>query len=136
MNLHAVVRGAISSVNPDMPDAVLFKSHGYDTVSSGKQIPKYAAPITVSIQVQAMSTRDLMKTNFLNLQGTLRAVYMYGATHAIVRPLVIGGDVLEFALETGSTPRRWLVVSELEPWGTAGWCKLAVQLQQQGASAA
>ena len=131
LNLHSITRGPINAVNSDIA-AVLYRSDGYDTVSSGKQVPKYLAPQDVTIQVQALSTNDLTHTELVNLQGSLRAVYLFGTVHAIVRTELKGGDKLLFAQVEGEPMQPWLVVTVLEPWSSsgAGWCKLAVQLQQ------
>ena len=125
MNLHGIVRGAITSVNADIR-ATLKRSTGYATGADGTQTPTYAT-LSGMIQVQAMSQTDMQKTNFLNIQGTMRAVYMRGNWGGVIRTDQKGGDVLSFG-ETPNCPvKDWKVVQALETW--SNWCKLAVVLQ-------
>jgi hypothetical protein len=130
MNLHGIVRGAIGTVNPDQ--AVTYRaSTGYSTGADGTRTPTYAADVTVSAQVQALSGQDLKHTDFLNIQGVKRAVYLFGNTQGVVRPDVKGGDLLVFPQALGGTPQTWLVVVVLETWNPdrLGWCKVGVVLQ-------
>ena len=122
MNLHAIVTPLISTVNPPTPGTVRV-STGYTTADDGSQVPTYAPPAPVTMQVQALSTKELAHTDSLNLQGTLRAVYVNGAFEGENRRAGKGGDLFTFA------GNDWLVVTVLEPWDNDGWCKLVVQLQ-------
>jgi hypothetical protein len=130
MNLHAIVRGAINTVNPDQT-VVLRASTGYTTNAAGKRTPTYAADATVAAQVQALSGRDLQHPDFLNVQGIKRAVYLYGDVQGVVRPNAKGGDLLVFPQDLGGTAQLWLVVAVLETWNpdATGWCKVGVVLQ-------
>jgi hypothetical protein len=129
LNLHAITRAAIQSVNPDI-SATYLKSTGYTTDGSGARTPSYVST-DVKIQVQALTGKDLQHPAMQNAEGVLRAVYMYGNTQGVVRPDVKGGDLLEFPQVQGGTPQQWLVVAVLETWSpdAAGWCKLGVNLQ-------
>jgi len=53
MNLHQIVRGAITTVNPDYT-ADLYHSAGYHTDEAGQQIPYYVKA-TIPIQIQAIT---------------------------------------------------------------------------------
>lgn len=130
LNLHSEVRGAITSVNPDIP-ATYRASSGYSTDAAGNRTPEYTdTPVT--IQVQALSAGDLRQVDYLNLQGVKRAVYMFGNTQGVDRPDLKGGDLLVFKQTVGSSlSQTFLVVGVLETWtpDLPGWCKLAVGLQ-------
>lgn len=125
MNLHGIVRGAITTVNPDIP-ATLLCSTGYTTDSSGERTPTFDT-FTGDIQVQACSGKDIERTNFLNIQGVLRTVYDYGNWTGIVRVDEKGGDILQFPQVPGAAIQTWKVVIVKETW--PDWCSFIVQLQ-------
>jgi hypothetical protein len=81
--------------------------------------------MTVIAQVQALSGRDLRQIEGLNLQGTLKTIYVNGRIAGVVRVQSKGGDLV--TLPDGSV---WLVSQVLEPWNaTAGWTKAVIALQ-------
>lgn len=126
MNLHAIVRGAISAINPDVM-AMVRRSTGAPTVlADGTQVPTYSDTV-VRMQVQALTYSDLQKLDALNIQGVRRAVYLNGAVMGVVRAAQRGGDMLIFP--TGTLPEgdTWLCVQALEQW--PDWCKIAITLQ-------
>lgn len=125
MNLHGMVRGAITSVNPDIT-ATLYRSNGYTTTASGKQVPAYTI-LSGSIQVQGVSAKDLEHTDFLNIQGILRTVYIKGNWAGVVRADQKGGDIMKFPQVPGAVVQDWLVVSVKETW--PDWCSVIVCLQ-------
>lgn len=127
MNLHGIVRGAITSVNPDVL-CPYYKSSGYGVDSTFAQVPTYAAPVTVPCQIQALTARDLQHKDLVNIEGLKRAVYMYGNTQGVVRADAKGGDILAFAQVPGGTIQYWKVVVVLETW--PDWSKVAVVLQR------
>jgi hypothetical protein len=131
MNLHAIAGPVVNAVTPPIAGLIL-RSAGYNTDPAGKQIPKYLAAQSTEMRVQALSGKDLDHTNFLNLQGTLRAVYLYGDTQGVIRPLIKGGDLLQFAEFPGQPVSNWLVTLVLETWA-AGWSKVIVTLQNDSA---
>lgn len=134
MNLHGIVRGAITTVNPDR--SITWKtSTGSTTSASGKQTPTYATA-TIVAQIQPTSGDDLKKIEYLNMQGIFRTVYAFGDVEGIVRPDLKGGDLLQFAPVLGGTLRNWLVVHVLETWtpDTAGWCAVIAVLQEGAAT--
>lgn len=79
---------------------------------------------TLMGQVQPMGWKDLQQTDALNLQGTMRKVYLYGQVEAIVRPDNKGGDLI-----TDPSGRVWLVSNVLEDWTYSGWCAVVATLQ-------
>lgn len=129
MNLHNVVRGAISAVNPPLP-GVWRKNTDYTTGPSGKRTPVYAAVVNMPLQVQALSGKDLRLLDSLNIQGVQRAIYANGNIQGVNRVNRQGGDLLQFTdSEFGLS--WWLVEIVLETWPT-GWCKVGVTLQMTG----
>lgn len=128
LNLHGIVRGAITSVNSDIP-IIYLQSTGNTVGVTGKQTPTYAAPVTIPGQVQPVSGAQLRKYAFLQAQGTYKSVYFYGDIEAIVRSMQRGGDLLQFAdPSTGNVSATWLVSKVDETWKT-GWCRVIVTLQ-------
>ncbi len=130
LNLHAVVRGAINSVNPDM--SVTYRaSTGWTAAAGGVQTPTYASDATVGAQVQPLGRKDLEHRDMANIQGVTRAVYLFGNAQGVVRPDAKGGDLLLFPQNRGGSAQVWKVCAVLETWGpdTTGWCKVGVVLQ-------
>ena len=126
MNLHGIVRGAITSVNPDVP-ATLRRSTGtYTTAPDGKRTPGYVDTAGVMVQVQGLSAKDIQHMDALNIQGVLRSVHLNGDWQGVVRPLGQGGDLFRFSNPAG-VMQWWLVVNVMETWPV--WCRVIVALQ-------
>ena len=124
MNIFATVTPIIGAVNASTP-ATLQKSEGYQTMADGTQAPIYAEAQDITAQVQSLTSGDLRQVEGLNLNGTLRAIYLYGHAKATVRVSQKGGDLVTIASE--SSAGVWLVHQVLESWD--GWCKVACSLQ-------
>ena len=122
MNLHQIASGLISAVNP-FQNATVQVSTGYTTAASGKRSPIYTDPITVSAQVQELTTQNLRQLDALNIQGSMRKIYMNGALFGAVRFSQRGGDLITLADGT-----VWLTTAVLERWDT-GWVAVSVTLQ-------
>lgn len=120
MNLHQIVRGAITMVNPDVP-GVLKVNSGFTTAPGGKRAQSYT-DVDVIVQMQSLSSTDLKQVDAINVQGILQSAYLNGNFNGINRPEQQGGDML---IVDGKT---WLVVkvAELYP----DWCHLIVNLQR------
>jgi hypothetical protein len=125
MDLHSLVSGLVSAVNPETP-ADLYSNLGYTIGASGKQSPTYDDPIKGSIQVQALSGQQLQHLNNLNISGVLRKAYLGGDWQSVVRSTMKGGDKFVFS-HAGIADGTWLVVQVLETW--PDWCCVALQLQ-------
>ena len=121
MDLRGIANGVSSTVNPNKTVTVL-RSTGYTIGAGRKQVPSYATPVEGPGQVQALDGKDLQQLDGLNVQGTIRAIYLRGALAGVIRPDGTGGDLVETA--DGQT---WLVVKVLESWPT--WTKAAIVLQ-------
>lgn len=120
MDLRGLANGVTSTVNPNQTVTVL-RSTGYTIGAGRRQVPSYAAPVTGPGQIQALDANDLKQLDGLNVQGTIRAIYLRGALAGVIRPDGTGGDIVQIA------GQDWLVVKVLESWPT--WTKAAIVLQ-------
>lgn len=122
MDLRGLANSATSTVNPNTIVTVR-RAKGY-TVAVGagqRQTATYEADIVGPAQVQALTGSDLRHLDGLNIQGTLKAVYLRGKLAGVIQPKGKGGDLIIICGEV------WLVVQVLENWPT--WTKVAVQYQ-------
>lgn len=124
MDLRGIANGVSSTVNPNKTVTVR-RSTGYTIGAGRKQVPSYAAPVTGPGQIQALDANDIKQLDGLNIQGTIRAIYLRGALAGVVRPDGTGGDLVQI------DGQNWLVVKVLEGWPT--WTKAAIVLQMPGA---
>lgn len=120
MDLRGMANGVTSSVNENTLVSVQ-RSTGYTTGAGARQVPTYAAAVTGPANIQALSSDDIKQLDGLNIQGTLRAIYLRGVLAGVVRPEGTGGDLVTFNSQT------WLVVKVLESW--PNWTKAAICLQ-------
>jgi hypothetical protein len=124
MDLRGLANGVTSIINPNETVTVL-RSTGYTIGSGAKQVPSFAAPVTGPAQVQALDADDIKQLDGLNIQGTIRAIYLRGPLAGVVRPNQTGGDIVKRKNET----ELWLVVKVLESW--PDWTKAVIVLQGQ-----
>jgi len=109
MNLHALVRPLIGTINPDV--VVSWQvAIGYTTQLDGTQVPSYSV-VSAPMQVQGLSAKELAHLERLNIEGVFRRVYTYGNAQGVVRPDFKGGDLLAFAQQYGGNPQLWKVVN-------------------------
>lgn len=120
MDLRGIANSAASTVNANIPVTVL-RSTGYTIGAGRKQVPSYAAPVAGFGQMQALDSKDLQQLDGLNIQGKIRAVYLYGELAGVIRPDGTGGDIVRI------DNKDWLVVKVLEGW--SAWTKVACVLQ-------
>ncbi len=123
INLRGIANSVTQAVNPNELVTVLL-STGYTIGQGAKQVPTYAAGFDGYAQVQALDGEDLKQIENLNIQGVIRAIYLYGELAGVVRPDQKGGDLIR---RTGQFASDWLVVKVLEQWPT--WAKAAIVLQ-------
>lgn len=100
---------------------MVLRSTGYAIGAGRIQTPTYAAPVSGPAQIQALDSVDLKQLDGLNIQGTIRAIYLRGVLAGVIRPDGTGGDIVQI------DGRDWLVVKVLESWPT--WTKAAITLQ-------
>lgn len=120
MDIRAIANAAIQVVNPDITVTVL-RSDGYAIGVGRKQEPSYEDPVEGPAQLQALDNDDLKQLDGLNIQGTIRAIYLRGSLAGVIRPDSKGGDLVLFGGQT------WLVFKVLETWPL--WTKAAIVLQ-------
>lgn len=130
MNLQRVTAGVISAVNPPIPCTIQV-SAGYAIGADGSQVPAYTTYSGIPCQVQSLTAQDLRHLDGLNLQGTLRAIYLTGNVEGVDRAAIKGGDLFTMPdMPSFPGPTVWLVSQVLEHWnGRTGWTKCAVVLQ-------
>lgn len=127
MDLRGLANGVTTTVNPNQTVTVL-RSTGFTTGAGAKQVPSYAAPVSGPAQIQALDADDIKQLDGLNIQGTIRAIYLRGTLAGVVRPNQTGGDLVTIAAPAPVALRgTWLVVKVLESW--PDWTKAAVVLQ-------
>lgn len=121
MDLYGLTTSAIGVVNPLDPLSIQV-STGSTIAGDGTPTPTYADPITLPGQVQPLTFKDLKQLEGLNIQGSLKAIYIDGHINGIVRSKGKGGDLI-----TDPHGNVWLVTQVLEFWHD--WCRVAVTLQ-------
>lgn len=126
MNLHSIAGPIIAAVNPTITVQFL-PSVGWSIQPDGKRVPQYGVCANVPAQVQAMSWRDLMQVDGLNLQGTKVSIYLYGVAAGAVRVNYKGGDLV--TITSGPWAGVYLTHVVLEQW--PDWVKIACTLQNQ-----
>lgn len=127
MDLRGLANGVTTTVNPNQTVTVL-RSTGFTTGAGAKQVPSYAAPVSGPAQIQALDADDIKQLDGLNIQGTIRAIYLRGTLAGVVRPNQTGGDLVTIAAPAPVALRgTWLVVKVLESW--PDWTKAAIVLQ-------
>lgn len=125
MDLRSIANSVSSTVNDNTRVQVL-RSTGYTVGAGRKQVPQYATPVVGYAQVQALDGDDLRQIDGLNLQGAIRALYLRGNLHGVLRPDGDGGDIVQM-LQGSTVTETWLVVKVLETW--ANWTKVAIRRQ-------
>jgi hypothetical protein len=126
LNVFSAASSVIPAVNPRIT-AQYYASAPQSVAPGGKQIPNYITYFDVQAQVQPVSTDDIRKYDFLQMQGIYRSVYLYGKLNAIDRGAAQGGDLLNFPEIQGGPQRTWLVKQVAEVY--EGWCRVIVVLQ-------
>ena len=124
MNLRGIANSVSSVVNPNTPVS-LKRSTGYTMGPGMKQVPSYADAVTGSGQIQALDNAELELTAGLNLQGDVRAIYLYGSLAGALRPDGKGGDII--TVTVGRNAGVWLVTKVLESW--PDWTKAVIVKQ-------
>lgn len=132
IRLRSMANRLTSGVNPNVT-ATLLVSTGYTTNTAGLQVPTYAAPETVTLQVQALTQKELQHLDKLNITNGQAGVFIDRQLNSADRTTGSGGDMFEFA-NSPSIPAdlrgsKWLVVALLEGWPGSGWCRAAITRQ-------
>ena len=120
MDIRSIANSCINAVNPDISVTVK-KATGYTIGAGAKQIPTYATGVVGMANLQALDGKELQQLDGLNINGTIKGIYLRGVLAGVIRPNQTGGDLILIGTQT------WLVVKVLEGW--ADWTKCAVVLQ-------
>lgn len=132
MNLRLAANRLTSRINANLAVQVQ-RSTGYTTGASGARTPTYAAPVGATVQVQALSAKEIEHLDALNISNSTAALYANMQVAGIDRAAGTGGDLVTFGGDN-ATPDElrgttWLVTAVLEGWAGAGWCKAAITRQ-------
>jgi hypothetical protein len=122
-NLHATVRGAIETVNPDS-DGTVYISTG-STNNHGILTPTYAT-VTARLQVQADTHDKLMLERGLGYTVDYTTVYAYGNFSDLERPDGKGGDLMYITNPQGVA--QWWGITTVNEWWP-DWCCVSVTRQ-------
>jgi hypothetical protein len=122
LNLHGLVRGAITSVNADV-SGIVYVSQGA-TNNRGIMTPNYT-PVNAALQVQAQKHTPLTQERGLNYTNGLLTVWAYGHFDDLSRPDQTGGSIAYFR------GLYWYITQFLEFW--PGWCSFEVTRQLNAA---
>ena len=131
MDLRGIANSVSDTVNPNIPVTVQ-SSTGFTIGAGLRQVPTYSSTAGFA-QIQALDNSDLRQLDGLNIQGSIRAIYLKGALAGVIRANTQGGDLVVIAASP-FTPAAlvgtWLVVKVLETW--PNWTKAAMVLQAGG----
>lgn len=130
MNLHALVRGAITPLHPD-ETVTLRQSVGQQNVR-GRITPVYAPAQTVAAQVQSLGQNDLAQVEQTSSTKADRKAYLFAPSpslppQGIVRPVARNGDMLRRPDGTW-----WLVTAMIEDFTASGWVCVGITQQVDG----
>ena len=127
VNLHSVVRGAITSIHPD-ETVTLYQSAGQKNVK-GKIKAVYAEPQTIKANFQPLDSDALKHAEVIGNTPISEQVFLYSDA-----PMPIAGQQRLPITRTGDIIKRsdgtyWLVTVVLDDWTWDGWCNVGVHIQ-------
>lgn len=132
LNLHLAVRQVIPALNPDIA-GWWYRNAGSvpSTTPGARNVASFKPAVSVQLQVQPPSARDIRFAEFMQLQGVIRTVWMFSDPQGIVRVNQTGNDLLLFPQWAGAPNDAWLVERPDEGWNvdSGGWTKLFAVLQ-------
>lgn len=130
MNLHKIVRGAITSNLEDEP-FTLYRSVGQTVNDEGVCVSGYAPGESIKGNFQSDSDAALHFSGLAAHNTIIRKLYVYATEDrstrpwSFYRPLARSGD---YVLDKRGD--YWYVIAVTEDFSQAGWECLRVQLQQ------
>lgn len=130
MNLHAVVRGAITAVARDLPAELYTMTGEQERGERGDLLPVFSGPVPVLGQWQSIKADEIIKTERINEATTVRRVYLRATDDASSRPwaswrpLGRSGDLLK-----DDRGAFWLVDAVIEDFTHEGWVCVQAVLQ-------
>lgn len=126
MNLRGIANAAIQGVNPDISATLKIPSGYTIDPATRKQVPAFATASGM-VNVQALDGDDLKQVAGLNMQGSMRAVYLYNELAGLVRPDQMPNAEMIFS--HGGQSGVWGIFKVLETW--QNWRKVAVVYQEK-----
>ena len=130
MNLHDIVRGAITAVARDLPAELYVMTGEQERGERGDLLPVFEQPVEVLGQWQSIKADEIIQTERISEASTVRRVYLKATDDAASRPwaswrpLGRSGDFLKD--EHGNF---WLVDAVIEDFTHEGWVCVQVVLQ-------
>ena len=125
LNLHKLVRSAVTSVNPDQCVVVL-RSAGQTISESFLQEPLYFPAVSTMAQPQPVPDSALQFLVQERQNTVWHDFYLDGDWNALLREAEKGGDLLYW------DGAEWLVEQVVERWNpTAGWTKVRCTRQRE-----
>lgn len=134
VNLHQVVRGAITALHPDVP-ATIYRNLGTVAGPGGRMLPVYAEGEAIQAQAQSEGPTTLFHANQVGMEEVGRRFYLNSPVGAKtryasnIRTLARGGDVFQ----TGGdwfTGEWWLITALIEDFTRSGWVNVRATLQE------
>ena len=126
INLHHVVRPAITLLNPD-EDILLYQSLGQKNVK-GKGTPLYSKAIEAKAQIQPLDANSLAQTENASTTPEDEQAFVYSS-----KELPVAGIRRKPFARTGDFIKRdglwYLVTAELEDFSSIGWANVRITLQ-------
>lgn len=132
VNIRAIANRATSGINPNV-NAQIQICNGYTTGAGLRRTPTYGTAFSAIIQVQALGKRDVEHLDSLNITNAERSCYSNIQLTAVDRKTQSGGDLVTYTDPVAQTSDTWLVVAVFEGFSTAGWSRVALAKQLDGA---
>lgn len=121
MNLHNIVRSAITSINPDQ--TITLKKFLSDVIDEFGKVVNTFEESEVIAQIQPVSSEKLQHLNNFNTSNTYQKVFLNGLQNGLSQPLSTNGD--SFIIDN----KEWLIVEAPQQWKYSGWNSLIISLQ-------
>lgn len=131
LNLHQIVRGAISSVNAD-EQVYLVRSTGNSNVK-GRIVATYGAPVLIGAQIQTLSNDDLRIVNETERTERDRKFYLFSDPDYTKSP----ASIIRYLGRTGDFIYRpfdqtyWKIYCVAEDFAPVGWVQVLASQQVQ-----
>lgn len=128
MNLHEIVKSAISAINPFQQITIIRKG-GYTVDEYGVATSTTTETINVMADIQPVSSEDIKFITNYNQSTIYKAFWITGKASGLNRPLAKGGDIIEW------NGNKYYIVTMPEDWyETCGWNHFIGALQLGGSN--
>lgn len=128
VNLRAAANVLTSAVNPNV-SATVRVGTGWTNAPGARRIAAYAPAAPLTVQLQALSRRDVEHLSSLNITDAVWSCYANLQLTPLDRKTGTPGDLITFTDPQSRQTDSWLVTAVLEGWSTAGWCRVALTKQ-------